>query len=85
MQYEIPAGTKVQVAVTSKGVTTMQDAEVLAHMDGLVHVQMNGEVVSIDPSQIQVIDPPALRKKNDEPGEVGSSAGASNKVVIVRR
>jgi prefoldin subunit 5 len=59
MQNEIPAGTKVKVAVTQKGVTTYQDAEVLAHMDGLVHVDMNGDAVSVDPSQIVTGDAPA--------------------------
>jgi hypothetical protein len=59
MQNEIPAGTKVKVATTQKGVTTYQDAEVLAHMDGLVHVNLNGEAVSVDPSQIVTGDAPA--------------------------
>lgn len=58
MQNEIPAGTKVKVAVTQKGVTTFQDAEVLAHMDGLVHVNLNGDAVSVDPSQIRLPDAP---------------------------
>ena len=60
MQNEIPAGTKVKVVVTQKGVTTYQDAEVLAHMDGLVHVNLNGEAVSVDPSQIVMGDEPVL-------------------------
>lgn len=56
MENQISAGTKVKVAVTQKGVTTLQDAEVLAHMDGLVHVDLNGEAVSVDPSQIVMGD-----------------------------
>lgn len=58
MQNEIPAGTKVKVAMTQKGVTTVHDAEVLAHMDGLVHVDMDGQAVSVDPSQIVTDDKP---------------------------
>jgi hypothetical protein len=58
MQNEIPAGSKVKVAMTEKGVTTYQDAEVLAHMDGLVHVNLNGDAVSVDPSQIVTGDAP---------------------------
>lgn len=57
---EIPAGTKVKVAMTQKGETTVQDAEVLAHMDGLVHVNLNGEAISVDPSQIVSVDAPAV-------------------------
>jgi hypothetical protein len=58
MQNEIPAGSKVKVAVTQKGVTTYQNAEVLAHMDGLVHVDLDGQAVSVDPSQIMPLDAP---------------------------
>lgn len=58
MQNEIPAGTKVKVAVIEKGVTTLRAAEVLAHMDGLVHVDMDGQAVSVDPSQIVPLDAP---------------------------
>lgn len=58
MSTEIPAGTNVKVAMISKGVTTIKDAEVLAHMDGLVHVNMDGEAVSVDPSQIVTPDAP---------------------------
>jgi hypothetical protein len=50
--------------MTQKGVTTYQDAEVLAHMDGLVHVDMNGEAVSVDPSQIVIGDAPAAAPSN---------------------
>ena len=64
MQNEIPAGTKVKVAVTQKGVTTYQDAEVLAHMDGLVHVDLNGQAVSVDPSQIVMGDAPLANSAN---------------------
>lgn len=59
MRNEIPAGTKVGVLVTKKGVTSVQVAEVLAHMDGLVHVDLDGEAVSVDPSQIVPPDAPA--------------------------
>jgi hypothetical protein len=65
MENEIPAGTKVKVAVTQKGVTTYQDAEVLSHMDGLVHVDMNGEAVSVDPSQIVTGDAPPAQENAD--------------------
>lgn len=65
MQNEIPAGSKVQVALTQKGVTTFHDAEVLAHMDGLVHVNLNGEAVSVDPSQIVTSDAPAAGTGSD--------------------
>ena len=60
MQNEIPAGTKVKVTITSKGETTLHDAEVLAHMDGVVHVDMDGEALSVDPSQIVLPDTPAV-------------------------
>lgn len=69
MQNEIPAGTKVKVAMTSKGAISIRDAEVLAHMDGLVHVDMDGQAVSIDPSQIVPADAPA-----DPPPPVADSA-----------
>jgi hypothetical protein len=75
MENEIPAGTKVKVAVTQKGVTTYQDAEVLAHMDGLVHVSMDGEAVSVVPSQIV---PPSLENAasadEENPNENGDSS-----------
>jgi hypothetical protein len=58
MQNEIPAGSKVGVLVTQAGVTTVRAAEVLAHMDGLVHVDLDGEAVSVDPSQIVPLDAP---------------------------
>lgn len=58
MENEIPAGTQVKVAVTQDGVSTVRDAEVLAHMDGVVHVNMDGDAVSIAPSQIvQAVTP----------------------------
>lgn len=47
MENEIPAGTKVKV--------NGQAGEVLAHMDGVVHVDINGEAVSVDPSQVVVV------------------------------
>jgi hypothetical protein len=56
---EIPAGTRVKVATTQKGETTMHDAEVLAHMDGLVHVNIDGQAVSVDLSQVVTPDAPA--------------------------
>ena len=58
MAAEIPAGTKVKVAMTSKGVTSIRDAEVLAHMDGLIHLDVGGDAVSVDPSQIVTGDAP---------------------------
>ena len=73
MQNEIPAGSKVKVAITEKGVTTMRDAEVLAHMDGLVHVNLDGQAVSVDPSQIVMDDAPAEgTQENAAPAETGS-------------
>jgi hypothetical protein len=76
MQNEIPAGTKVKVAVTQKGVTTFQDAEVLAHMDGLVHVNLNGDAVSVDPSQIVIGDAPieGMQSTATPPAQEGVSA-----------
>jgi len=56
---EIPAGTHVKVAMTQKGKTTVRDAEVLAYMPGVVHVQMDGQAVSVHPSQILAGDAPA--------------------------
>lgn len=56
MENEIPAGTKVKV--------NGQDAEVLSHMDGVVHVSMNGEAVSVLPSQVVTGDNAAPAPQN---------------------
>lgn len=55
MADQIPAGTVVQI--------DGKDATVLEHGDGVVHVEMDGEAVSVHPSQIDA--PPA--KKNESP------------------
>ncbi len=62
MQDEIAAGQKVKVAMTMDGVTTVQDAEVLSYADGVVHINLNGETVSVDPSQIVTGDAPAAAR-----------------------
>jgi hypothetical protein len=78
MQNEIPAGSKVKVAMIEKGVTTYQDAEVLAHMDGLVHVDLNGEAVSVDPSQIVPAEQETSNEeKSTAPGGICGTSGGS--------
>jgi hypothetical protein len=74
MENEIPAGSKVKVAVIEKGVTTLRAAEVLAHMDGLVHVDMNGQAVSVDPSQIVPLDAPEPAPPADSVEKIDVSA-----------
>lgn len=52
-------GAKVKVAMTLKGVTTVQDAEVITDPgSGLIHVRVDGQEVSVDPSQIVPADEP---------------------------
>jgi hypothetical protein len=75
MENEIAAGTKVKVAITSKGVTSIRDAEVLAHMDGLIHLNMDGEAVSVDPSQIVPGDAP-VADPADPPAPAENSGSA---------
>lgn len=60
---EIPAGTKVKV--------NGQSGEVLAHMDGVVHVNIDGEVVSVDPSQVMTGDASPAAPSAEE-GGIGS-------------
>ena len=55
MSDKIPAGTKVKVSG--------QDAEVVEHGDGVVHVSIDGETVSVLPSQVVVGDTTAEAEK----------------------
>lgn len=56
---EIPAGTRVHITTIQKGKPVLQEGEVLAHMNGVVHVDVAGQAVSVDPSQVTIHDPNA--------------------------
>lgn len=62
-------GQNVKVAMTQKGVTELKNASVMEAADGLVHVLMDGETVSVDPSQI-VSGTPASTTNAARTGEV---------------
>jgi hypothetical protein len=61
MCAEIPAGTKCKVFG--------QDGEVLSHMDGVVHVNVNGEAVSVLPEQVELPEGAPQEKKDDGTGD----------------
>lgn len=78
MQNEIPSGTKVFVVSTSKGKTVRRTAEVLSHMDGVVHVDLDGEAVSVTPDQIELTGEPSSADLDAQAAEQ-SAATATNK------
>lgn len=69
MSDKIPAGTKVKVSG--------QDAEVVEHGDGVVHVSIDGETVSVLPSQVVVGDTTAEAEKTPIKMDEGTAAAES--------
>lgn len=80
MDEKIPAGTMVKIG--------KQEGTVISHGDGVVHVDIDGDEVSVSPSQIEIVplskgqsgkDSPESKKKDeDELDDENSEANAAS-------